>query len=1353
MTINVDLTIEAGGSIDVSQTGYYYSQGPGAGSEGNYSNLGADGASFGGEGGDGTSASATHGAAYGSRTNPDDLGSGGGMSTYNPYSTDFLPRGGSGGGLLKLNVSGELINNGTIASNGGIPLSAPPAFYQTGGGGSGGSINIHAPTVSGTGVVTAHGGAAFNNTLGGGGSGGRIAIIASTSFTLTSANVTVTGGDGFDDGDLGTIYIPPTPPVMNTPTVTTSSITWKILDTSVSESEFRIYDSTDTFIHTITSVTVDTYGTVYEWEESSLSANTQYSRYATAYSDDMEAESSSSNVLAVYTLANTPLTPTISTASTTAINIVININSNPASTEFAIYNQSDGEYVQIDGTLAASEAWQTYNDWGGASGIDNISLDINSQNTYQVKARNGDDVETALSDSDSLYTLANPPTLPAVNSKTTSSVTWGWNTNSNPAGTEFYAIDETGNSGWVADATSWANASATANTEYTVLINARNGDGVETSTITTSTYTNIETPNNLSFSVTPTQIQLSTSNTFSNLDSGSSGVQFCNATTASCSSWQQNTNSWTSTLLDPDTVYIFTLQARNADSETTAPYASFSTTSKATKIVIVLPGQNLVEGSGIVGDPDAATAGSSFNVESYAVDDNYYLDPSRTDLVTFTTTDPSAELPLPTNLVSGQQTLPVTLNISGEQTVQAETIDLGLAADTVDVSSGTCSASLSTVTADPTNLYVNNSSTITVTLKDELGNLIVGHEVIVASSQASDTVTYYNQISDENGQVVAYVTSPQAHISVITVTDTIDSITLDQTATITFNDQPVPPGGEDGETDQELSGNQQPVAKIVGPTNIIVKELAIYDGTGSYDNDGNIVSHFWSFSDNTTYSDSKIEKTFANVGLYQAKLTVTDNDGANGSASAEIIVRHSKPTIDNIGKQEETVIISGTGEPGETVVVYFNDENNFVEVIVDENGNWTIEIAADSEYFHDGDNLVWAITTDEDPRFNSDPTDKKKINIVIPDPDRGLSSIIGQEIIDPLIGLSESTYSSTVPLVTTAFIAFILLLLESMISVLTMIKPKEFWAYLIKGRDRKNAKGLVYDSQVGIGVPLVKILLFRSRDKKLIRIATSGSDGRFALETPLGEEYYLEVRKDGYDMLSNAKASLLNPALAYENNYLGGSFNPGENQPFFERNIPIYANDDSLKFVIGARSLERFNKVLRVLNVPVLFFGLLMSTLAISHTPTPYNYLIFSIYILIIIYYIVKTIVNGKNFGLVLNQTRNRVVDLAIVRALSKKTGKLVKTTITNEKGKYSLILPKGSYKMLVAKPRLRHESPLSIVVESSYGLSVEKMLMSEQDEAQNEIDEFDLDNKIDQAKRRFFSDSDDIIDSYDSPN
>jgi len=177
MTVGANARIVAGTGAnfndnDGAPRGYTQDHGPGF--------LRTAGGSFAGEGGHITNT--TGFVSYGSILDPLSYGSGGHGDSAN-YG---------GGGIVKLDVAGALAVDGLICSRGfGYPIWGSEVV---GGAGSGGSVNLTAATLSGSGSIDANGGA---NGGFGPGSGGRVKIAltgANADFAAFTGTIEANGG-------------------------------------------------------------------------------------------------------------------------------------------------------------------------------------------------------------------------------------------------------------------------------------------------------------------------------------------------------------------------------------------------------------------------------------------------------------------------------------------------------------------------------------------------------------------------------------------------------------------------------------------------------------------------------------------------------------------------------------------------------------------------------------------------------------------------------------------------------------------------------------------------------------------------------------------------------------------------------------------------------------------------------------------------------------------------------------------------------------------------------------------------------------------------------------------------------
>ena len=186
LAIHGNLLIAGGGNLSANGKGFGADAGPGKGTPEYYHAAGA------GYGGPGGRSGVEPGGVYGSLLQPMDLGSGGGSDG---VCGGGCP-GGAGGGAIRLNVDGTLVVNGRLTANGTDGAS----------GGSGGSLFVSAGSLTGSGTISAAGGATGDTSAGGGG-GGRIALYYdSGTFGGTVSAVGGLGGASAYSGGTGTIY-------------------------------------------------------------------------------------------------------------------------------------------------------------------------------------------------------------------------------------------------------------------------------------------------------------------------------------------------------------------------------------------------------------------------------------------------------------------------------------------------------------------------------------------------------------------------------------------------------------------------------------------------------------------------------------------------------------------------------------------------------------------------------------------------------------------------------------------------------------------------------------------------------------------------------------------------------------------------------------------------------------------------------------------------------------------------------------------------------------------------------------------------------------------------------------------
>jgi PKD repeat protein len=82
-----------------------------------------------------------------------------------------------------------------------------------------------------------------------------------------------------------------------------------------------------------------------------------------------------------------------------------------------------------------------------------------------------------------------------------------------------------------------------------------------------------------------------------------------------------------------------------------------------------------------------------------------------------------------------------------------------------------------------------------------------------------------------------------------------------------------------------------PTAVINAPTSGEVNQVILFDGSGSSNSTGSIVSYDWSFGDGTTGTGARIRHQYAKAGQYTVSLTVTASNGATATATQTIQIQ------------------------------------------------------------------------------------------------------------------------------------------------------------------------------------------------------------------------------------------------------------------------------------------------------------------------------------------------------------------------------------------------------------------------------------------------------------------------------
>ncbi|HDO19797.1 MAG TPA: PKD domain-containing protein, partial [Thermoplasmatales archaeon] len=160
--------------------------------------------------------------------------------------------------------------------------------------------------------------------------------------------------------------------------------------------------------------------------------------------------------------------------------------------------------------------------------------------------------------------------------------------------------------------------------------------------------------------------------------------------------------------------------------------------------------------------------------------------------------------------------------------------------------------------------------------------------------------------------------------------------------------------------------NKVPVADAGGPYYGMVNQTVYFDGSGSYDTDGNIVSYIWDFGDGSFSTGKKVQHIYSQAGNYTVTLTVRDDDGGEDIDTTTACISDVKennppvavidvPSYAMVG-EKITFDASNSYDSDGTIVSYvwsFGDGNNAVGSTVEHSysspGTYTITLTVNDD--------------------------------------------------------------------------------------------------------------------------------------------------------------------------------------------------------------------------------------------------------------------------------------------------------------------------------------------------------------------------------------------------------------------
>ena len=243
---------------------------------------------------------------------------------------------------------------------------------------------------------------------------------------------------------------------------------------------------------------------------------------------------------------------------------------------------------------------------------------------------------------------------------------------------------------------------------------------------------------------------------------------------------------------------------------------------------------------------------------------------------------------------------------------------------TVNYTVGPVSASASTVVASPTSVVADGSttSTITVTLFDSLNHPVSGKTVTLAQGTGHSTISPLSATTNASGIATFTVKNTKAETDTYTATDSTDSITITQTAQVTFTAGAVSPSVStvsanptlvpaDGATSSTitvtlLDANSNPISG---------KAVSLSAGSG-----GSIITTLSGTTNASGQATFSVKDTVVEAVTYSGKDT-TDAISIAQTASVNFTVGPVSATTSTVSASPTTVVADGVTTSTVTVTL------------------------------------------------------------------------------------------------------------------------------------------------------------------------------------------------------------------------------------------------------------------------------------------------------------------------------------------------------------------------------------------------------------------------------------------------
>ncbi len=254
-----------------------------------------------------------------------------------------------------------------------------------------------------------------------------------------------------------------------------------------------------------------------------------------------------------------------------------------------------------------------------------------------------------------------------------------------------------------------------------------------------------------------------------------------------------------------------------------------------------------------------------------------------------------------------------------------------------------------------------------------------------------------------------------------------------------------------------------------------------------------------------------------------------------------------------------------------------------------------------------------------------------------------------------------------------------------------LLIPVRLWGLLLSllGIRKKNLPwGVVYDSVTKQPLDPAYVILKNIRGKE-VGSAITDLDGRYGFLMSPGI-YYIEAKKTNYAFPSK-KVSGFDDEV-YNNLYFGEKIEVMQGQ-IIKKNIPLDPvkfdwNEFAKKNKNFMRFYSKWDIIIRKISNPTFIIGFIIALLVLIFAPSPYNIIIFALYIMLLLLKIAMkaTGIQPKSVGYIIEKNTGIPISFAIMRIMSPSTNTEISSKVADKYGRYYCLVPKGKYYVKIEK-------------------------------------------------------------------